>query len=195
MSQNVAEFVWKRLSEWGLSRAYGYPGDGVGGLDVALEKAKDFMHYVQVRHEEMAAFMACAIVVRRSAFLAAGGYHKRYHLGAEESLLALELLEANWELVYDPELVLVHAPTSAGRNPRRRRVFVMRNRLWTAWLRHSAAGARAATASLAWEATRNPEALAALLRAVAGLPWIMRERRPVQPEVERVVGTLTELPP
>ena len=60
MSQNVAEFVWKRLSEWGLSRVYGYPGDGVGGLDVALEKAKDFMDYIQVRHEEMAAFMASA---------------------------------------------------------------------------------------------------------------------------------------
>ncbi|MBZ9799472.1 thiamine pyrophosphate-requiring protein [Mesorhizobium sp. ES1-4] len=60
MSQNVAEFVWKRFSEWGLSRVYGYPGDGVGGLDVALEKAKDFMAYVQVRHEEMAAFMASA---------------------------------------------------------------------------------------------------------------------------------------
>ena len=60
MSQNVAEFVWNRLNEWGLSRLYGYPGDGVGGLDVALEKAKDFMDYVQVRHEEMAAFMASA---------------------------------------------------------------------------------------------------------------------------------------
>jgi pyruvate dehydrogenase (quinone) len=60
MSQNVAEFVWKRLSEWGLSQVYGYPGDGVGGLDVALEKAKEFMDYVQVRHEEMAAFMASA---------------------------------------------------------------------------------------------------------------------------------------
>ena len=55
---NVSEFVWKRLHEWGLSRVYGYPGDGVGGLDVALEGAKDFMQYVQVRHEEMAAFMA-----------------------------------------------------------------------------------------------------------------------------------------
>ena len=60
MSQNVAEFVWNRLNEWGLSRVYGYPGDGVGGLDVALEKAKDVMDYVQVRHEEMAAFMASA---------------------------------------------------------------------------------------------------------------------------------------
>ena len=38
---NVSEFVWQRLSEWGLRRVYGYPGDGVGGLDVALEKAED----------------------------------------------------------------------------------------------------------------------------------------------------------
>jgi len=57
---NVSEFVWQRLSEWGLKRVYGYPGDGVGGLDVALEKAKDRMEYIQVRHEEMAAFMASA---------------------------------------------------------------------------------------------------------------------------------------
>ena len=47
MSQNVAEFVWKRLSPNGACRGcIGYPGDGVGGLDVALEKAKEFMHYV-----------------------------------------------------------------------------------------------------------------------------------------------------
>ncbi len=58
MSMNVSEFVWQRLVDWGLTRVYGYPGDGVGGLDVALEKAKDKMEYVQVRHEEMAAFMA-----------------------------------------------------------------------------------------------------------------------------------------
>ncbi len=60
MSMNVSEFVWKRLSEWGLNRVYGYPGDGVGGLDIALEKALAYMDYVQVRHEEMAAFMASA---------------------------------------------------------------------------------------------------------------------------------------
>jgi pyruvate dehydrogenase (quinone) len=60
MAQNVSDFIWHRLSEWGLKRVYGYPGDGVGSLDVALEKAKDVMEYVQVRHEEMAAFMASA---------------------------------------------------------------------------------------------------------------------------------------
>lgn len=57
---NVSEFVWQRLHAWGLKRVYGYPGDGVGGLDVALEAAKDKLEYVQVRHEEMAAFMASA---------------------------------------------------------------------------------------------------------------------------------------
>ena len=60
MAQNVSDFIWHRLAEWGLKRVYGYPGDGVGSLDVALEKAKDILEYVQVRHEEMAAFMASA---------------------------------------------------------------------------------------------------------------------------------------
>ena len=60
MGLNVSEFVWHRLQEWGLKRVFGYPGDGVGGLDVALEKTKDTLQYVQVRHEEMAAFMASA---------------------------------------------------------------------------------------------------------------------------------------
>jgi pyruvate dehydrogenase (quinone) len=60
MAMNVSEFVWNRLHEWGIRRVFGYPGDGVGGLDVALERAKDRLQYIQVRHEEMAAFMASA---------------------------------------------------------------------------------------------------------------------------------------
>lgn len=60
MAMTVSEFVWRRLNEWGIKRVYGYPGDGVGGLDVALERGGNAMEYVQVRHEEMAAFMASA---------------------------------------------------------------------------------------------------------------------------------------
>jgi pyruvate dehydrogenase (quinone) len=60
MSMNVSDFIWQRLQEWGIKRVYGYPGDGVGSLDVALEKTKDKLQYIQVRHEEMAAFMASA---------------------------------------------------------------------------------------------------------------------------------------
>jgi pyruvate dehydrogenase (quinone) len=59
MSKTVGEFLVNRLSEWGVKRIFGYPGDGINGILGALEKATDTMQFVQVRHEEMAAFMAC----------------------------------------------------------------------------------------------------------------------------------------
>jgi len=143
----------------------------------------------------IAAFMAGAAIVRRAAFLDAGGYHPRYHLGAEESLLALDLLDRGWELIYDPSIVVAHAPYRAGRRPRARRIAVMRNRLWTAWLRRSPAGAWRATAPVLWSATHDAEALLAVLRALAGLRWIVRERRQVRPHVERLCSAIVELPP
>ena len=60
MGENVSDFMVKRLSEWGVKRIYGYPGDGINGLLGGLERHQDLFDFVQVRHEEMAAFMACA---------------------------------------------------------------------------------------------------------------------------------------
>ncbi len=60
MGDNVSDFLVKRLSEWGVKRIYGYPGDGINGLLGGLERHQDLFDFVQVRHEEMAAFMACA---------------------------------------------------------------------------------------------------------------------------------------
>jgi pyruvate dehydrogenase (quinone) len=60
MSENVSDFLLRRLSEWGVKRIFGYPGDGINGIMGALNRASDTMDFVQVRHEEMAAFMACA---------------------------------------------------------------------------------------------------------------------------------------
>jgi pyruvate dehydrogenase (quinone) len=56
---NVGDFLVKRLSEWGVKRIYGYPGDGINGIMGALARADGRIDFVQVRHEEMAAFMAC----------------------------------------------------------------------------------------------------------------------------------------
>ena len=56
----VSDFVIDRLIEWDLHRFYGYPGDGVGGLDGALERAGKDFRYIRPTHEEIAAFMACA---------------------------------------------------------------------------------------------------------------------------------------
>jgi pyruvate dehydrogenase (quinone) len=55
----VGDFLVRRLSEWGVTRIYGYPGDGINGIMGALDRARDRVVFVQVRHEEMAAFMAC----------------------------------------------------------------------------------------------------------------------------------------
>jgi pyruvate dehydrogenase (quinone) len=60
MSQLVADQILERLGAWGVRRIYGYPGDGINGIVGALDRAKDSLEFVQVRHEEMAAFMACA---------------------------------------------------------------------------------------------------------------------------------------
>src|SRR6188472_245788 len=60
MAQTVGEFFVQRLKEWGVRTIFGYPGDGINGVLRGLEKSDDDFVFVQARHEEMAAFMACA---------------------------------------------------------------------------------------------------------------------------------------
>jgi len=61
MAELVADFVLKRLREWGVERIYGYPGDGINAFLGALDRAQSQggPEFIQARHEEMAAFMAC----------------------------------------------------------------------------------------------------------------------------------------
>ncbi|SOD41741.1 thiamine pyrophosphate-requiring protein [Nitrosovibrio sp. Nv4] len=60
MKENVSDFLVRRLSEWGIKRIFGLPGDGINGIMGAINRASDKLDFVQVRHEEMSAFMACA---------------------------------------------------------------------------------------------------------------------------------------
>ncbi|MDT8386607.1 MAG: thiamine pyrophosphate-requiring protein [Thiogranum sp.] len=61
MSETSGDFLLQRLKDWGIKRIYGYPGDGINGIMGAFDRAEseDFT-FIQARHEEMAAFMACA---------------------------------------------------------------------------------------------------------------------------------------
>ena len=61
MAMTVGDYFWARMKEWGVRTIFGYPGDGINGLLGALNRAgeEDF-EFIQVRHEEMAAFMASA---------------------------------------------------------------------------------------------------------------------------------------
>src|SRR6476660_8412997 len=58
MSENVADFLLGRLREWGIRRIYGFPGDGINAILGAFGRADNDPELIQVRHEEMAAFMA-----------------------------------------------------------------------------------------------------------------------------------------
>src|SRR3954464_7178174 len=60
MAKTVGDFLLRRLSEWGVRRVYGYPGDGINGIIGAFGRSKDDIAFVQSRHEELAAFIACA---------------------------------------------------------------------------------------------------------------------------------------
>jgi pyruvate dehydrogenase (quinone) len=57
---NVSVFMLRRLREWGVTRVYGYPGDGSNGLNLAFHEVGDRVEFVQTRHEEIAALAACA---------------------------------------------------------------------------------------------------------------------------------------
>lgn len=60
MSDTVSDYVVKRLHAWGVRLIYGYPGDGINGLMGAMSRNEELIRFIQVRHEEIAAFMACA---------------------------------------------------------------------------------------------------------------------------------------
>ena len=57
---NASDVLVERLIAWGVDTIFGLPGDGINGVMEALRKAQDKIRFIHVRHEESAAFMACA---------------------------------------------------------------------------------------------------------------------------------------
>jgi GT2 family glycosyltransferase len=129
-------------------------------------------------------FMAGASVVRRSAFLTVGGFEPRFFLGGEEELLAADLVAAGWWLCYVPRLTVHHHP-STRRDACSRRWHILRNALWSTWLRRPVSGVLRKTGHLVRTAPLSRETWRGLAAAFAGLPWVLRRRRVVPPEVER----------
>src|SRR5688572_23380904 len=59
MADTAADVLVDTLRDWGVDVIFGLPGDGINGIMEALRKRQDDIRFVQVRHEEAAAFMAC----------------------------------------------------------------------------------------------------------------------------------------
>jgi GT2 family glycosyltransferase len=127
-------------------------------------------------------FLGCAAVVRTAPFLSVGGFHPRFGIGGEETLLATDLARVGWWLAYLPAVVAHHhPPPRADHGPRRRRE--VRNALWSAWLRRRSGGAIRTTAVVLAHADPRVR-WAGAADAVRGLGWVLRERRPVDPALD-----------
>jgi GT2 family glycosyltransferase len=134
-------------------------------------------------------FIACGAVVRRDAFLEVGGFDARLGVGGEEELLSLDLAARGWGLAYVDEVVAHHHPSPV-RDPAGRRRRQVRNALWSAWLRRPLGGAARQTVRLAALAVHQPGAWQGVLLAMGGLPWVLRERRPVPRDLEAAIRRL-----
>src|SRR5690606_36545830 len=77
---------------------------------------------------------AGATVMRTQVFREAGGYWPPFFIGGEESLLAIDILDAGWRIAYAPGLCVHHWPASE-RDSNLRRHLLARNAVWTACLR------------------------------------------------------------
>jgi GT2 family glycosyltransferase len=139
---------------------------------------------------EVLGFLACACVVRKDAFLEAGGFSRLLFFGGEERLLAYDLAAAGWARRYRPDVVAVHEPSAIRPPPAERDRAERRNRVLTAWLRRPVAVAAAETLALARDAAGDRDARAVLTAVLARLPAALRQRRPLPGDVERKVLTL-----
>ena len=137
-------------------------------------------------------FLACAVVLRRSAFEAVNGFEPNVKIGGEEEWLACDLAAAGWELRYLPEIVVHHhPPRRAGAAADARRRIGLRNTLWFSWLRRPVASALRRTAHLVRTTPRDRVTLLAFWDALRAL-WSREapSRRVVPPHVERMLRLL-----
>ena len=139
----------------------------------------------------LGSFLAGASVLRREAFVEVGGFSERLWLGGEEELMAGDLAAAGWELCYLPALT-VHHQASRARDPHRRRRDGIRNTLWTTWLRRPLRPALRRTLHLLRTVPRDRVTARALLAALRGIPWVVRERRVLPPHAEARFAALEQ---
>lgn len=136
-------------------------------------------------------FVACGAVVRRSAFLAAGGFDDVVHFPGEEERLCLDLADAGWLQCYVPDVVAHHHPSPGRGSPRHRQLLITRNALLTAVMRRPwrEVARRAVTGLGAGGGARD-----GVLAAVPRLPAAVRARRRVSPATEARLRLLRTAP-
>ena len=87
MAKTTADLLVERLIEWGVDTIFGFPGDGVNGIFEALRTNQEKIRFIQVRHEEAAAFAACGYAKYTGRLGRVPGHvRSRRHSSAQRSL-------------------------------------------------------------------------------------------------------------
>jgi GT2 family glycosyltransferase len=128
-------------------------------------------------------FLEGVSIVRRRAFEQAGGFDPRLHVGGPEEHLAADLLSLGWDLRYVPEIRARHVPDH-GVPSGYVRATGLRNTLWFAWSRRPWRPALRWTLHVLTDSPPNRATLLGVVRALRGLPRVLRDRRPLPPAVE-----------
>lgn len=140
----------------------------------------------------LVSYMGGASICRRSAFLAVGGYDRRFFMGGEEELVGWRLLAAGWEMRYVDDVVVHHLPSLA--NYSGMRTYGIRNTLWTSWLSLSAPAALSWTWHVLRDTRKDKILLQGLVMAARGSHWIARERSVLPPRCEQLIRILRRGP-
>ena len=130
-------------------------------------------------------FLACACVVRRSAFEQVGGFEPLLFFGGEEALLAQDLAARGWGLCHLPRVHAHHKPSSVRPPGEWRLTLEERNALLTVWLRRGPRVVLLRTARAVARAVRDARTRRALRLAVGSAPRVAVARRRLPAVVER----------
>jgi glycosyltransferase involved in cell wall biosynthesis len=156
----------------------------------ALMAASPLGHDPDLPGPSVLGFLACAAIVRRRAYLHAGGFSPVLHFAGEEALLAYDLAARGWALCYVDGVRAHHHPWPQRPDLKRRNHLQLRNGTLIAWMRRPAGEAVRAAAALLRAPLRDPAAAIAVLGALRRLPAALARRDPLPGDVEARVRLL-----
>jgi GT2 family glycosyltransferase len=188
-SLSMAERVFERNPRLGLAAARILVGEEAHEDPTCRLMAESPLASGGLPGPRVLGFVACGAVVRKDAYLEAGGFDERLELVCEEHLLAIQLARRGWDLAYVPGLEAHHHPSPV-RDAARRRRLETRNLIWLTWLLRPAPRAARETFRLTRDALGDPARRRGLIEALRDGRWVMGERRPLAESLEQKLRQL-----
>lgn len=142
---------------------------------------------------QLLGFMAGACIMRVQAFNEVGGYWAPFFIGGEEELMALDLAEKGWRMVYAKSVVTRHFPSTL-RDASLRQKLLLRNAIWVAWMRRPWLVALRVTASQLRRAYAHRILGPVLIGTALGLPRAVIHRKTLSSRVEDMRAQLDRQP-